>query len=58
MKKLSSASRHDSIVLYLNLKIGQMVFRKISNTPLHNYATTGRYNLHQTVMGSEDAKTT
>ena len=56
--ELQNCRKFVDLPLYPNLKIGQMVFHKMSNMPLHNYATTGRYNLHQTVMGSEDAKTT
>ena len=34
------------------MKIGQMVFHSMSNTPVASYAETGHYNNHLTVMPS------
>lgn len=56
--ELVNARRWHPIPLYPGLKIGQMVFFRMSNVPIHNYALTGRYNEHSTVMGSADAKVT
>lgn len=56
--ELVNARRLHAIPLYPNLKIGQMVFFKMSNIPIHSYAMTGRYNEHSTVMSSADEKIT
>lgn len=56
--ELVNARKFHPIPLYPNLKIGQMVFFKMSNIPIHSYAITGRYNEHNTVMSSADEKTT
>lgn len=56
--ELVNARKFHPIPLYPNLKIGQMVFFKMSNIPIHSYAITGRYNEHGTVMSSADEKTT
>jgi dCTP deaminase len=39
-------------LLWPGMKIGQMVFHKMSDRPMRSYAKTGRYNEHKTVMGS------
>lgn len=56
--ELNNIRRHWSLPLYPNLKIGQMIFFQMSNTPIHDYSVTGRYNNHASVMGSADEKTT
>ena len=42
-----------AIPLWQGMKIGQMVFHKMSATPERDYSLTGRYNLDITVMGSK-----
>jgi dCTP deaminase len=42
-----------AIPLWRGMKIGQMVFHKMSATPERDYSLTGRYNLDTTVMGSK-----
>lgn len=56
--ELQNCRKFTNLPLYPNLKIGQMVFHKMSAMPLHSYSKTGRYNLHATVMGSADEKAT
>lgn len=56
--ELQNCRKFADLPLYPNLKIGQMVFHKMSGMPLHSYSKTGRYNLHATVMGSADEKAT
>ena len=34
------------------MKLGQMVFHSMSSSPITNYAKTGHYNNHLTVMPS------
>lgn len=40
------------IPLWYGMRIGQMVFHRMSARPKQSYAKTGRYNGHQTVVGS------
>jgi dCTP deaminase len=40
-------------LLYPGMKIGQMVFHRMSQPPARSYAETGRYNLDQSVRGSK-----
>lgn len=50
--ELKNNRRHHTLPLYPGLKIGQMVFHRMSNIPAHSYAVTGHYNGHKTVMPS------
>ena len=50
--ELKNERLHHALPLYPGLKIGQMVFHAMSNTPMHSYAETGHYNNHLTVMPS------
>jgi len=50
--ELKNVRRHHSLPLYPGLKIGQMVFYRMSSTPLRSYSITGHYNNHKTVMPS------
>ena len=50
--ELTNNHLHHALPLYPGLKIGQMVFHAMSNTPMHSYAETGHYNNHLTVMPS------
>ena len=50
--ELTNNRLHHALPLYPGLKIGQMVFHAMSNTPMHSYAETGHYNNHLTVMPS------
>lgn len=52
--ELINARRHWSLPLYPNLKIGQMVFFRMSERPARGYDQTGRYNGDRTVMGCKD----
>jgi dCTP deaminase len=40
------------IPLWYGMRIGQMVFHRMSARPKQSYAKTGRYNGHRTVVGS------
>jgi dCTP deaminase len=40
-------------LLWPGMKIGQMVFHRMSDQPLRSYAQTGRYNGHATVHASK-----
>lgn len=51
--ELHNSRRHHSIPLWPGLRIGQMVFHRMSERPLMNYAQTGRYNGDTHVMGSK-----
>ena len=50
--ELKNERRHHPLPLYPNLKIGQMVFFRMSAVPLKSYAhpEVGHYNNHDTVM--------
>lgn len=50
--ELTNAKRFSSLPLYPGLKIGQMVFYRMSAKPRASYAETGHYNNHDKVMGS------
>jgi len=56
--ELINARKYWPLALYPGLKIGQMVFSKMSATPALSYEVTGRYNNDAKVMGSWDEKTT
>jgi dCTP deaminase len=47
---LKNNLRHHRLPLYPGLKIGQMVFHRMSSTPARSYAVTGHYNNHLRVM--------
>jgi len=48
--EIKNERRYHPLPLYPNLKIGQMVFFRMSAVPLKSYALTGHYNNHKTVM--------
>ena len=48
--ELKNNLRHHHLPLYPGLKIGQMVFHRMSSTPARSYAVTGHYNNHLRVM--------
>ena len=48
--ELQNERLHHAIPLFPGLKIGQMVFHAMSNTPMKSYRETGHYNNHLTVM--------
>jgi dCTP deaminase len=48
--ELKNERLHHAIPLFPGLKIGQMVFHAMSNTPMKSYRETGHYNNHLTVM--------
>ena len=50
--ELQNARSMHPVALWPGMRIGQLVFHRMSQTPLRNYAETGRYNGHTTVMGS------
>ena len=50
--ELKNERLHHALPFYPGMKIGQMVFHAMSNTPMHSYAETGHYNNHLTVMPS------
>lgn len=50
--ELKNERRYHGLHLYPNLKIGQMVFHRMSNVPALSYAVTGNYNNHLRVMPS------
>lgn len=51
--ELVNARRHHAIPLYPDLKIGQIVFFRMSQIPLNHYGKTGRYNGDLGVTGSK-----
>ena len=50
--ELKNERLHHALPIWPGLKIGQMVFHQMSSVPLKNYAVTGNYNNHLTVMPS------
>jgi dCTP deaminase len=50
--ELQNARSMHPVAIWPGMRIGQIVFHRMSQTPLRNYAETGRYNGHTTVMGS------
>jgi len=50
--ELKNERRYHGLHLYPNLKIGQMVFHRMSNVPDISYAVVGNYNNHLRVMPS------
>jgi dCTP deaminase len=50
--ELHNSRQLHAIALWPCMKIGQMVFHRMSDRPLQDYSITGRYNDHQTVTGS------
>lgn len=50
--ELKNVRQLQPIPIWPGLKIGQMVFHRMAQVPERSYAITGRYNGHQTVMGS------
>lgn len=51
--ELQNARKMHSLPLYPGLKIGQIIFFKMSATPIKSYAETGHYNNDQKVSGSK-----
>tara|TARA_R110000868_G_scaffold31638_5_gene115930 strand:- start:13812 stop:14327 length:516 start_codon:yes stop_codon:yes gene_type:complete len=50
--ELHNSRQLHPVAIWPGMKIGQMIFHRMSATPERSYATTGRYNSHSTVMGS------
>jgi dCTP deaminase len=50
--ELKNERQHHPLPIFPGMKIGQMVFHSMSNTPVASYAKTGHYNNHLTVMPS------
>ena len=50
--ELKNERQHHPLPIFPGMKIGQMVFHSMSNTPVASYAETGHYNNHLTVMPS------
>ena len=48
--ELKNERRYHPLPLYPGMKIGQMVFFRMSRDPVVSYAKIGHYNSHQTVM--------
>jgi|TARA_R100000084_G_scaffold85461_1_gene40386 dCTP deaminase len=50
--ELKNERQHHPLAIFPGMKIGQMVFHSMSSSPVANYAKTGHYNNHLTVMPS------
>ena len=50
--ELKNERLHHALPLFPKLKIGQMVFHRMSEVPMKSYRLTGHYNNHVTVMPS------
>ena len=50
--ELKNERQHHALEIFPGMKIGQMVFHSMSSSPVTNYAKTGHYNNHLTVMPS------
>lgn len=50
--ELKNERQHHPLPIFPGMKIGQMVFHSMSSSPIANYAKTGHYNNHLTVMPS------
>ena len=50
--ELHNSRQLSGVALWPGMKIGQMVFHRMSERPLRSYAETGRYNGDATVQGS------
>jgi dCTP deaminase len=50
---LVNARRHYDLPLYPGLKIGQIIFMRMSEVPINSYSKTGRYNGDSRVQGSK-----
>lgn len=50
--ELHNSRQLHSVALWPSMKIGQMVFHRMSELPLRSYAQTGRYNGDRTVQES------
>ncbi len=50
--ELKNECKFRRLALYPGLKIGQMVFHAMSQSPMRSYRETGHYNNHLTVMPS------
>ena len=50
--ELHNSRQLSGVALWPGMKIGQMVFHRMSEKPLRSYAETGRYNGDSTVQGS------
>jgi dCTP deaminase len=51
--ELVNVRRHYDLPLYPGLRIGQIVFMRMSEVPVNSYSETGRYNGDATVQGSK-----
>ena len=51
--ELHNSRQLHPVALWPNMKIGQMVFHRMSATPLRDYRVTGRYNGDQQVTASK-----
>jgi dCTP deaminase len=51
--ELVNVRRHYDLPLYPGLKIGQIIFMRMSEVPLKSYSKTGRYNGDVGVQGSK-----
>ena len=51
--ELVNVRRHCDLSLYPGLKIGQIIFMRMSEVPINSYLKTGRYNGDATVQGSK-----
>lgn len=52
--ELHNSRQLHPITIWPGMRIGQMVFHRMSAYPIHTYAQTGRYNNDATVQGSKD----
>lgn len=50
--ELHNSRQLHCVAIWPGMKIGQLVFHRMSHAPLRSYAETGRYNDHGIVMGS------
>jgi dCTP deaminase len=51
--ELHNSRQLHPVALWPGMKIGQMVFHQMANTPQRSYAVTGRYNCDQQVTASK-----
>ena len=54
--EIKNARQLQKLPIYPGMRIGQMVFTRMSAAPSRTYAETGNYNNHQTVMPSLTTK--
>jgi dCTP deaminase len=51
--ELHNSRQLAGVALWPGMKIGQMVFHRMSQAPIHDYSVTGRYNEDQQVTASK-----